>query len=277
MKRKNPARFKFFRHSVKHKRPKGVKKKSHKLKRKRRQIAGFLRKWLPRFLIGALITALLGGAYYLIFQTETFHTSYFEVTGASKYVNSTDLKNFLYSNHENDNLLFLDAEELATNLEELFLGAQKIELKKRYPDKLHVQVTERTPLAVLTSSQYSNDYMVDKEGYVLGIVDSTAQDLPRINYVGDLKIGSFVNKDLVPVYSELLAALEETNVKVSSMSFHPRHVSFYVEEGAHVLVDNERNKFQALEVLSRLLRKLTLEGKKASKIDLRYDKVVVSY
>ncbi len=244
---------------------------------KRRRALKKTKKWFLRILGFILFGGAVFGIHYLIFQTRTFKLDYFEISGTSKYVNHVDLNNFLYSNYEGKNLLFIDTREIETLLEDVFLGAESIRVKKKLPRQLIVEVKERQPLAILYNDRYPDNYMVDREGYVLGTVDSSGKALPEINYVGDLKVGSFVNQDLVPIYSELIAAFEEYNVEVSSMSFHPKHVSFYTDEGPMVLIDNEKDKFHALSVLSRLLRKLSLEGKDASSIDLRYDKVVVSY
>jgi len=112
---------------------------------------------------------------------------------------------------------------------------------------------------------------------ILGIVGPESEDLPRIRYAGDLKVGTFVDPVLVPVYLDLIDALETSDIKVSSISFSPKNVTFYTQEGTRVLIGNRGDKQYLLAVLANLLNKLSLEGKDASSIDLRYDKVVVSY
>lgn len=243
----------------------------------RKKIVRGVRVWLKRIFTAVLVVGVLGSTYYWIFRSDVFRLNKFQVIGTAKYVNSVDLKNFLDANYMGENLIFLETSKVEHLLEDIFLGAQDIDVKKKWPNELIVKVTERKPLAVLYNDTYSDNYMVDQEGYVLGIVDSSAEDLPEVNYIGELKIGSFVQKDLIPVYTELIKAFDVSDVKVSSVSFHPRYVSFYSEDGVKVLIDNKKDKFNALNVLSRLLHKLTLEGKSPSTIDLRYDKVVVSY
>lgn len=251
--------------------------KKLRVSRRKRKVSSFLKTWVIRVFLFIVVSVFGGGLYYVAFVTDTFHLVYFEVTGASEYVNENDLKNFLYSNYESKNLLLLDTTQLSSELKDVFLGAYNFEISKKWPDTLFIQVEERSPLAVLVSEKYNDKYMIDREGYVLGIVDSSRDDLPEIHYKGELKIGTFVDKNLVPVYSELLTATENSEVKVSSVSFYPKYISFFTEDGIQVLIDNEANKFESILVLSRLLHRLTLEGKDATSIDLRYDKVVVSY
>ena len=112
---------------------------------------------------------------------------------------------------------------------------------------------------------------------MLGVVGPDIEDLPLIRYSGDLKVGIFVDPTLVPVYLDLIDALETSEIQVSSISFSPKDVTFYTQGGTRILLGNSGDKHYLLAVLVKLLSKLSLEGKDASTIDLRYDKVVVSY
>lgn len=242
---------------------------------KRRRLLTKFHRIFRRVIIVLLLVGILGGSYYLVFESSTFLIKDINISGAVEFVSHADVHHFLLTNYENKNLIFTDTGELESRLEDLFLGASNIEVKKVWPEGLQVLVTERVPLALLHNEKTPSKFMVDREGYVLGLVDESRKDLPAVYYSEDLRVGTFVNRELIPVYQELIAALEDSEVKASSMSFYPRHVVFYTREGIKVLVDNEKDKFHALEVISRLLHQLTLQGKDASTIDLRYDKVVV--
>jgi len=252
-------------------------KRSKPRKYNKRRTLGKLRVWKKRSLVALFIFVFFGGTYYLVYRTEVFNIKAFEISGTKTYVNSNDLTVFLYSNYEGRKLPFLDHSETEALLEERFLGARNIFVKKAWPNKLKILVNERRPLARLSSERYPFDYMIDEEGYILGIVGPESEDLPRIRYAGDLKVGTFVDPVLVPVYLDLIDALETSDIKVSSISFSPKNVTFYTQEGTRVLIGNRGDKQYLLAVLANLLNKLSLEGKDASSIDLRYDKVVVSY
>ena len=79
------------------------------------------------------------------------------------------------------------------------------------------------------------------------------------------------------MYLELVNALSEHKMKVSSMSFYPKYAQLYVNEGIEALVSNDKSRSDSISILGSLLKQLQLEGKKAKKVDLRYDKVIVSY
>lgn len=246
-------------------------------KYKKRRVLGIIRVWEKRFLVILLLLGVFGGAYYLVYRTEILDIKSFEILGTETYVNSADLGVFLYSNYAGKKLPTVNSSELETLLEDRFLGARDICVKKIWPAKLKILVSERKPLARLSNERYSLDHMIDEEGYVLGVVDPDTEDLPLIRYLGDLKVGAFVDPTLVPVYLDLIDALETSEIQVSSISFSPKDVTFYTREGTRILLGNSGDKQYLLTVLVKLLNKLSLEGKDASTIDLRYDKVVVSY
>lgn len=228
-------------------------------------------------LIFLLFSGTLGGLYYLVFQTSEFELANIKVVGAQEFVNKEDVLLFAETNYLGENLLFVKKREIENSLKNLFLGAEEVDVKKELPDALLIQIRERIPLAILHNERHPDGFMIDKEGYVLGLVDESHDELPSIYYSAELKVGNFVDKNLVPVFYELLEAIRSSDVKVSSISFYPRHVTFYTSGGIKVLVGNEKDKFGALSTLSKLLHNLTLEGKNATSVDLRYDKVVVSY
>lgn len=246
-------------------------------KYKKRRVLGIIHVWEKRLAVALLLLGVFGGAYYLVYYTETFNIKSFEILGTETYVNSVDLNTFLYSNYEGKRLPAINAPELETLLEGRFLGARDVSVKKIWPDKLKILVNERKPLARLSNYRYSLDHMIDEEGYVLGVVGPDIEDLPLIRYSGDLKVGIFVDPTLVPVYLDLIDALETSEIQVSSISFSPKDVTFYTQGGTRILLGNSGDKHYLLAVLVKLLSKLSLEGKDASTIDLRYDKVVVSY
>ncbi len=246
-------------------------------KAKARKNSVFISKIKIPFIIFFLITALASGIYYLLYKTDYFLIKDIEIAGASTFVNPTDLWNFAKTSAMEKNILFIDTETLSAEMREIFLGASSIEVSKKYPSTLKIAVTERTPLALLQNETSQELFMVDSEGYLLGTVSPDYKNLPVINFIGELKVGEFVNKDLVHIYYDLIDSLAETKVKSTSMSFHKDHVAFYTPEGIRVLIDNKKDKLSPLFALSQLLKSLQVEDKNPKSIDLRYDKVVVSY
>jgi cell division septal protein FtsQ len=240
-------------------------------------VSAYIKRFIRPFLVFLGLSLVLGGLYYFVYVSDVLTVSSVDLRGTDSFVNKTDLWNFVEANYVGENLLLINSEDISTAIGERFLGARDVTVAKKYPDVLIIDVEERIPLALLSSSDYDDDFMVDIDGYVLGVVASDYTDLPRISYEGKVRVGEFVTNDLVPTYYGLIEALEATSLKASSMKFHPSFVAFYTSDDIRVLLDYEKDKETALRTLKLLVQNLGLEGKRPSVIDLRYDKVVVSY
>src|SRR3989338_905996 len=190
--------------------------------RKRLHSKAFLRKsrllfnLILKFLLFALVIFLI---CIFIKRSNFFKVKDIKVFGAETFVNKKDLENVLYSSVVNKNITEINTSQLRVSVLTNFQGAKDIDIKKIFPNKIIVNVHERTPIALLQNSKTDEIFIIDNVGYVLGTVATSASNLPRISYEGDIKIG------------RLLAEV----------------------------------------------RQLKTEGKSAKKVDLRYDKVIVSY
>jgi len=200
-----------------------------------------------------------------------------EVAGAEKFVNFDDIKTLAENNSMGKNIIFYNALKLQDLLMANFLGAKSISVEKELPYTIKVVVEERVPLAVLHLSENGSNYLIDGDGYVLGEIGSGFNDLPKVTYEGKVLVGTFVEKDVVPITVEIIKNASQDDLKISSISFYPKYTRLFIGSGTEVLIGNEKDKVKSLDVVSSMLKKLSLEGKKVNKIDLRYDKVIVLY
>lgn len=221
--------------------------------------------------------AVISGLYYVFVKSVLFKITDIRIEGTKVYVNSDDLNHLIVNQVYGRSIVFLDTEALKTILLKTFLGAKDISVSKIFPKILKISVSERTPIAILQTVRTGEMYLIDTEGYVLGQVEEGKQELPKIQYGGDVKISNFIDKKLIPIYGELVLALRNDNVLASSISFSPDFVSLTVGDSVRVLIGNDKDKKKAVDAVAQILRQLSLEGKKVTKIDLRYDKVIVSY
>ena len=213
--------------------------------------------------------------YLILFKSQFFVVKTVVVSGTHRFVNENDLKALTHSNTYGKNLIFLDRAVLVQNILNSFQGAQQVKISKRYPSSLNITVVERKPFAVIYNAKNEN-YLVDEDGYVLGFADPNTKDLPKILYDEKIKIGSFIPRHLAPLYLEILTISREEGMKVSSISANSNYVSVYAND-VLALFSFEKDRGNSIHVLSKLLRQLAVEGKKPKKIDLRFDKVIVSY
>ncbi len=214
--------------------------------------------------------------YLLVYKYKTFDITSINIVGATTYVSSVDMKRVVATSVENKNIFSIDTKELSQNLKDNFQGAKAISISKRPLGKLIITVVEREPLALIYK-QTEEMYMVDEDGYVLGLVDKTKNNLPKIRYEEEIKVGYFIDKNFVPVYFELLDSIAQNNVKVSSVSVVPNSIRLFVNEGVEVFLSRSKPTKESVNILAHLLKQLAIEGKNPKKIDLRYDKVIVSY
>lgn len=234
----------------------------------------------PYYKIGAVIffiSVLAGFFGYFVFFSDYFKIKNIEVRGAQKFVNSKDLTEIAGQNLVGKNILFADYSNLHKNVLSIFHGAKNIEFAKRFPDTVEVTVTERQPIALVHNSNSDEFFLIDTDGYILGQVADTNTSLPKVVYEGMLKIGLAINKQMIPEYLEIFDALNAKNLKSSSMSFYPRYVQIYLDDGLQIFIGEDKKKRESVEVISDLIKQLRLEGRNVAKIDLRYDKVIVEY
>lgn len=236
-------------------------------------------RWLLHFIKFLFIGVVIFGLYYVVFDTRVFHIdmSKVEIHGVGDFVNYEDFKSLVQTNVEDKNILLLNKTDLENILRDNFLSIKEIEIQKRIPPFLVINVVERIPLFLIQSSATEDMYMIDNEGFVLGIVSEKYLELPLINYTGEILIGNFIAENIVSVYKNIDKGLEVAEVSASSISLGEKYSSFYLEGNLFVELSNDKSGENLFNVIKSLLGKNKNEEKKISKIDLRYDKVIVSY
>ena len=228
-----------------------------------------------KLFIIVVFVGLLAYGVYKFNLLAYFKISSVEINGAGAFVNYQDIKVLAEKNSLGQSLFLINIKSLTENLKKNFLGAKDIDIEKKYPDKLKVFIKERVPLAIIYNDE--ENYIMDSEGYILGVVSKDFSGLPKIKYEGDISAGSFLQKDIVPMSTEILDSAEKNEVKVSSMSFFPKYTKLYVGNGTEVYIGYDKNNEESLKTVGALLKTLNGEGKEVKKIDLRYDKLIVSY
>lgn len=229
-----------------------------------------------KIFISVVLLGFLGFIIYKFNILEYFKVSSIEISGATRFVNEKDTKTLTEKNSLGQSIFILSTNNLSTILKKNFLGAKNIEIEKKYPNKLKIIIEERVPVAVLYDDK-ENFYLIDSEGYVLGVVEKSYSGLPKIKYEGEIYVGSFLDKDIIPVSVEILEFADKEEVKISSMSFYPKYTKMYVGSGTEVYIGYDKDREQSIKTIGALIKKLNAEGKIVKKIDLRYDKVIVLY
>jgi cell division septal protein FtsQ len=231
---------------------------------------------VKKILISLFISGLCIFLFIKFHVADYFKISAVNVTGSHGFVSAEDVRNLTEKNAAGKFIFSVNEEELSNILLKNFLGAKKIYVRKNYPNSLDVFIEERVPLAVVYNSE-GGRFIIDSEGYVLGVVDENFSDLPEIKYEGSIMVGNFLERSIVPISTNILnfAALEK--LRVSNMSFFSDYVRLYVNGGVEVYMDYDKDYRKSLKTVKALLKESDEGGKTLEKIDLRYDKVIVLY
>ena len=204
-----------------------------------------------------------------------FKVSNIEVEGASKFVSYNDALMVAEKRVKGQSIFFVNTDSLTEILKKNFLGAKKIEVEKKYPNKIKIAIEERVPIAVI----YNEDeyFLLDSDGYVIGVVEEGYSNLPKIKYEDEISVGAVLEKDIVPVSIEILKFAEKENMKIDSLIFYPKYTKLYTGKDTEVLISYNKNTEESLRIVKALLEKSMSEEKTIKTIDLRYDKVIVLY
>ncbi len=214
--------------------------------------------------------------YKYVYLSPRFLVKNISVVGGGKFVNEEDFRNLSNAKFIGKSIFLVNPRESGEELKNNFLGAKNVEVSKDYPDTIVVRIEERVPIALIRSSENKSYYLIDREGYVLGEVSDEFMWLPKIVYDGEVRVGAFINDRIVPVSVEILTEAGKAGLDVSSVSFKERYSKLYLGP-TEVFISNLKDIKQSVSALEKLYKSLLLEGKSVTKIDLRYDKVIVLY
>jgi len=226
-----------------------------------------------------IATLLLGGIVFTVIKLDVpsyFKVDFVNVEGTGSFVNTDDVKAIVERVVIGHSIFPIKEEEIVELVTKNFLGAKTVFVKKEYPNSIKILIEERIPLAIVHNNSGDN-FLIDSDGYVLGLVSEGFLDLPKIQYEGPVIIGTFLEKDMIPVSVQLLKFAEQEELKISSMSFYPNHVKVFVGGNAEVFIGYDKDSEKSLKTISALIKSSEAEGKILKKIDLRYDKVIVLY
>jgi cell division septal protein FtsQ len=251
----------------------------HQRGRFKRAVGFGIRRFLPIFkkaVTYGFFLAVIYGVVYFFSHTGYFSIKNYTYSGVVTFVNSSDFVKLVENNVLGKNLLVFNTHRFEDTLKSNFLGIKTVRVAKHFPAKLDIFVQERVPVAILTSPD-GEKYLLDMDGYVLGLVGNAFYDIPVIGYNSPVYVGQFVDKSIAPITINVITEAKLEGVSVSSMSFEPKATVFWVGGHTQVILNNSKSTKDSMKIVSRLVSQASLEGKSISKIDLRYDKVIVLY
>ena len=232
-----------------------------------------------------LFLFLLGGSVVFGYvKYKPFRVTNVDVLGEGRFVNLEDVRKIAETNVLGKDIIVVNTAGVVEAIAHNYLAAKSVKVTKSYPRTIQVTVTERVPIALLLAKDASllakestSYYFVDAEGFVLGPADKTTTNLPIISYGQKVYVGKFLEENAISYYFELLHALDENSILVSTISAFPKYVQFYTGDSVEALFTVAQSPKSQAKILARMLESFKTEGKKPRKIDLRFDKVIVEF
>jgi len=228
------------------------------------------RQWLKKIF-------LVLGFFLLIFGFDKFLTTFF-------LIRTIEVSGTLEENIQGieelggQNLLFFNQkkwEEIIKNKNSLL---KTIELKRQFPNQILVIFEKRIPQAIIFDPSSQIAFLIDEEGVILGW-QKNESNLPMIMArLQNFQIGDSIKSESLNLMMALIAVLEE---KAPGARFEideeKRVLTVTLTNHCLILADLEKEKESIIDSLQILVKKFKIEGNWPKKIDLRFEKPILSF
>lgn len=250
------------------KRPKPTNYKSRRLKK-------FSNTYFKLMLLPLLMIVAVLVYTFVLKDVNYFLIKYININGTKTFVAKEDVDVVVRNKVLNSNIFSIHTKDIQQIVKENFMGVKNVIVQKKYPNTINIDITERTPIAVI--HDIDNYYLVDEEGFILGVIDPKDSNLPQIIYDGKLNVGEYIDEKLVPIYLNLVQSLDQNSINATSISLSQNYIVFYDKDFIKFIISTKKDIFTQVNIIKNLLNQLSKEQNVAKRIDLRYDKVIVEY
>jgi cell division septal protein FtsQ len=193
-------------------------------------------------------------------------------------------KNFLLTNKNeiiNKSLLLLDTDKISEKIinENYLVKTAKVE--KIWPSKLKITISLYEPCASLIVN--NGFFNLSCDGRILQKSRNMIQYLPVINYYQKLNNNSFQTGDWID-YKDIrhvlffINKLSEISIKVLTVDIKGQDMLvFNLIDDKKVIFSNSKDQDIQDYQLELIIKQFKIEGRNYKKIDLRFDKPIISF
>jgi len=169
-------------------------------------------------------------------------------------------------------VLSLKQQAIADEIRQKFLPVGGVTIKRKYPQTVLVQISERKPIAKVCPPG-GREFLVDEEGVIFSEVTPETKDLKKVSLeLGlELSLSQTLNEDIV-----FLILLK--NPQIESIKYIGQEgIEVRAEENLAILFSRKKNLEAQARSLQMIVQKYKIEGKDLKQVDLRYERAVVKY
>lgn len=147
----------------------------------------------------------------------------------------------------------------------------QVTIKKEFPGKLILEIKERQPLVVMPKDNLY--FFVDKEGIIFSL-EKDPRDLPFLEIsLQNPKIGSSIEIKRIKI-PQILESLKQE--KILKIIVKNDRIELETNKGSLIILPMAASD-KKIRALQMILNRFRIEGKRLRKIDLRFEKPVISF
>ena len=171
------------------------------------------------------------------------------------------------------NILTLNSDVLAKNIKEKYSCTDQAKIKKNYPSTITIEITTKKPVAIIEGTEFS----IREDGFVSD--QQNTKDLPKIFLPETIKAqaGSKITDPIVTFTLKITSELQKSDFTPTSIRIlNPPDIAIYDSKGTIVLFTQEKTAEIQVDSLQSVFAKAKIDPTKIAKIDLRFEKPVIT-
>lgn len=222
------------------------------------------------FFIPIFISLFIG--FYLFLRSEPLLIKNIVVTTDYDIAANSELVRIL-ENTRNQNIFWLNDKTISEQIKATDPKIKEVLIQKKFPGKILVEIKSRQALAAIAVAD--KFFLVDKEGLVFDEKKEIG-GLPILNLgLQNISVGSRIDNRYKSIFLTLEALRGKD--KISRILAAEEELKIEIEGGTLVLFPLQNEVETKVNALQTILDRFRIEGKRPSKIDLRFEKPIVSF
>lgn len=183
-------------------------------------------------------------------------------------------------NFSHKNILFIKNEEVVNKIVESNPQLEEIEVEKKFPNILIIKVELSKPLAVMKVN--TGFFLLSENGKIISKTKMNTSDLPLINYYQKLDYFSFNNGDTL-TYKDITFSLiylkkaSSLGLSMITLDINGEHMVALKLKDREVIFSLEKDQLVQVDQFETIIKDFKIQGKNFKKLDLRFEKPIVTF
>ena len=223
-----------------------------------------------------ILFCAISGFIIFIFASGFFNVK-FIICQKDEFLCSNEEEN-LFSSAIGENIFFVNSKKLIDSAKLNNIGLSAIQINKKIPNKIYVNLKSRKAIALLTDG--SDNYLIDKDYFIFAKSGDNAYNLPIIGLQANSSfvVGTFADEKAKKAIH--LAKVLKTFFIPFSKIISENNGSLVMQGGGFQAIFSDKKDFEtqviSLQLILRSSKMKESGQSRLKKIDLRFDKPVLN-